>query len=106
MNPQQHQELLKSRIRGIYGVTPTIIQKSEDSSSVKKSDEEESDEEKEKKKKKVKTNGDGIHSVEHNGSTYYSKPNELKEDFKERAKKTIKDDHKDDVDFEGEKKKD
>lgn len=53
----------------------------------------------EEKGKKIETAEDGSHSVEHKGSKYHSKPDESKEDFKERAKKAIKEDHKDDVEF-------
>ncbi len=50
-------------------------------------------------KTKIDTDDKGIHSVEHKGSKYWSKPGEEKDAFKQRIKTQIKDDHKNDVDF-------
>lgn len=52
-----------------------------------------------KHKKEIATGDDGTHSVEHNGSKYYSMPDESKEDFAKRATIAIKQDHKVDVEI-------
>lgn len=49
--------------------------------------------------RKIETDDKGIHSVKHKGSQYWSKPDESKEDFAKRVRQTIKEDHKDDVEF-------